>query len=187
MAINLKEKILNDLKPIIQNWDEKDIYAISFFVYDDEDNPSKPTLTVGYNTLSFYNQCVKDVEDEIEAKWNYAIWPQNEEYSLGFESETEAFIAQWVTEQNFNCMKKDKTLPNSCLDDTGLEITRAFVKELQEVVTELHESGFIANKFGQPIPILIHELEYYDEIVDQNIACNGKELVSEFVAFVEGF
>jgi hypothetical protein len=27
-----------------------DIYVVSFFVYDEEDDPRKPTVTVGFNT-----------------------------------------------------------------------------------------------------------------------------------------
>jgi hypothetical protein len=32
--------------------DAPDIYAISFFIYDEDDDPQKPTITIGYNTES---------------------------------------------------------------------------------------------------------------------------------------
>ena len=50
-----------------------------------------------------------------------------------------------------------------------------------EIVQEIHESGILTDKFGKEIPILIHELEYYEEIADQNIEANGDCLDEEFV------
>ena len=31
-------------------WTDEDIYAVSLFVYNENDNPCKPTMTLGYNT-----------------------------------------------------------------------------------------------------------------------------------------
>ena len=50
-------------------------------------------------------------------------------------------------------------------------------------IRELHESGFIQETFGREIPVLIHELEYYYEIGEQNIRANGIELVEDFARF----
>ena len=66
-------------------------------------------------------------------------------------------------------------------------VTNAFVKVLVDIVKELHQSGFIKEKFGKEIPVIIHELEYYEEIANQNIEANGYELVEEFVNFCNGF
>lgn len=38
-------------------------------------------------------------------------------------------------------------------------------------------------KYGKELPILIHELEYYQEIAEQNAEANGNQLVEEFVNF----
>ena len=62
-------------------------------------------------------------------------------------------------------------------------ITEAFLEVLIEVVKELHESGFIKEQFGKEIPVLIHELEYYEEIAEQNLKANPAETVEEFVKF----
>ena len=47
----------------------------------------------------------------------------------------------------------------------------------------IYASGLLKQKFGKEIPLLIHELEYYDEIARQNILANGEDLVSDFTAF----
>ena len=62
-------------------------------------------------------------------------------------------------------------------------ITEAFIQVLIEVVKELHESNFIKEQFGREIPVLIHELEFYEEIAMQNLKANPSEVVEEFVAF----
>ena len=79
---------------------------------------------------------------------------------------------------------QDMFSKNSYIDDEELErITKAFVNVLVEVVKELHDSGFVIKEFGKSIPILIHELEYYDTIAQQNLKANPAEIIDEFVNF----
>lgn len=42
--------------------DAPGIYAVSFFIYDEDDEPQQPALTVGYNTESQ----VKHVRDNVK-------------------------------------------------------------------------------------------------------------------------
>ena len=159
------------------NWAEKGIYAGSFFVYDDEDDPRRPTCTLGYNTEDCVKEEMEDC-DELEARWNYACWLQNEELIFG-EGEESALIQAWIKENRlFDCDTYND-------DDQGCKITEAFVNILVDVVRDLHESGFIKKIFGKEIPILIHELEYYDEIVEQNVRANGEKLCEGLRSFVE--
>ena len=76
--------------------------------------------------------------------------------------------------------------PDEEEDEAIHAITGAFVRILIQVVRELHASGFIREKFGMDMPVLIHELEYYDEILAQNILANGHLPVHEFVNFWNG-
>ena len=46
----MKEILKNLIISNINEWIDKDIYVISLYVYDDNDNPCKPTVTLGYNT-----------------------------------------------------------------------------------------------------------------------------------------
>lgn len=75
-----------------------------------------------------------------------------------------------------------------CFRRTGSKMELCFLTSergvmLIDIVRDIHASGLLQDKFGKEIPILIHELEYYDEIVEQNIRANGEELVREFAEF----
>lgn len=72
--------------------------------------------------------------------------------------------------------------PRSDVDD--LRITKSFVDLCVRTVQELHTSGLIEELFGRPIPVVVHELEYYDEIARQNIEANGPDLVSGLVEWI---
>ena len=186
----MKNILFDSIKNTISTWGEPDIYAISLFVYNDNDNPSKPTVTLRYNTEANVKSEIDDGEEEQEARWNYALWPQNEELVFGVD-ETENIVKQWVIDSGFTYYtdKEIKKLFKSEIDlddEPYTYVTTAFIAILIEIVRELHSSGFIKEQFGNDIPILIHELEYYDEIADQNIEANGSELVEEFVKFCKG-
>ncbi len=173
----LLEKMIIDS---VNDWTDEDIYAVSLFVYNDSDNPSKPTVTLGYNT----ERQVEDeangglASDEEEARWNYACWLQNEFFVFG-EGETAETVKNWLVSKGFPiyddfCEFDDET------EEEASEITKAFVAVLIDVVKDIHKQGVLTRKFGKELPILIHELEYYDEIAEQNIEANGEELVSDF-------
>ena len=166
----MKEYLSDMFKKIILSWNDFDIYVISLFVYDDNDNPLEPTVTLGYNTYSNLQKNIDFAWDESEAKWNYAYWLQNEEFVFG-SGKTKQIVQDWVSDN----------LETLTMDESG--ITNLFIKMLIDIVKELHSSGFIVKKFGKKIPIIIHELEYYDEIANQNIEANGYELVKDFVDF----
>lgn len=187
-GIMLKEKIKNKLieqfVPVIQSFDEEDIYVISFFVYDFEDNPCKPTVTLGYNTEEEVakNLCYFD---EQEVRWNYACWMQNQESIFGYDKNTKDLLREWVLENNLPYVEHYNPYDTTTELVHELEkITEGFVEILIEVVKEIHKSGVIKEKLGRNIPILIHELEYYDEIAKQNIEANGLELVKSFVNYI---
>lgn len=183
----MKEQLMRRMEQAIASWDKKDIYALSLFVYDDEENPCKPTVTLGYNTERQFQNSIPEADDEREARWNYAFWLQNEAFCFGI-GDTAGNVRQWIQENGFPFYEDEELLSG---DDDLLdaryaqaeEITKAFVGVLVELVQELHTSGILTRKFGREIPVLIHELEYYDEIAEQNIQANGMELVEDFVEF----
>ena len=163
------EILLTRIKEKISSWDQKDIYVISLFIYNEEDNPLKPTVTLGYNTEENYKDSIDLAWDEEEARWNYAFWLQNEELKFGV-YESELIVQNWIKENNFTIEDDEK-------------ITTAFVDVLISIVKELHKSGFIKEKFNKEIPLIIHELEYYEEIANQNIEANSYDLVKDFAKF----
>ena len=152
----------------ISEWQEDDIYAISLYVFCEEDDPRRPVAVLGYNTERQVQKSITKASDEQEARWNYAFWLQNEEMCLGL-GDTAENIREWITEQD--------------LWDSEDDIIEKFVNLLVAVVQDIHASGLLKDIFGREIPILIHELEYYEKIARQNMEANGETLDRDFVSF----
>lgn len=172
----MKEKIKELIKNSINTWEEQDIYALSLFLQDLDDNPLQPTVMFGFNTEKQFQKSLMQT-DELEARWNFAFWLQNSEFVFG-KGESAIDVTKWMDEHGFLALTDDE------VDE---EITRLFVEEIVELVQELHEEKLLTQKFGRELPIIIHELEYYDEIVEQNKKANGQCLPDEFVEFCMGF
>ena len=66
----------------------------------------------------------------------------------------------------------------------GNAITDEFVALVVAVVQSLHASGAIERAFGRPVPALIHDLEYREEVADVNRSANPPGLVAEFDTWV---
>lgn len=166
--MSMKEKIQQLIEQKISQWQEDDIYAISLYVFDEEDDPCQPVAVLGYNTERQVQKSTSEAYNEQEARWNYAFWLQNEEMCWG-QGDTAEDVKEWITEQD--------------LWDSEDEITPKFVELLVAIVQDIHASGLLKDKFGREIPILIHELEYYEQIAQQNIEANGEVLDRDFVSF----
>lgn len=188
---DLKSLISSRWNKVLTSLDEKklkDIYVWSFFVYDDEDDHRLPTVTFGYNLKSNLDE----EEGDEEEKWNYAYWPQNNLGGIGDSEDKEgrALIQSWIKELGLEYKFADEMegelseaelaeFDDDACYDKGAIITEKFIALLIEVVKETH------SKKLTDLPILIHELEYYDDIRDQNILANGKERVKEFSAWID--
>lgn len=186
----MKEQLKSMIISNIEKWTDTDIYAISLYVYDECDNPCQPTVTLGYNTERQFNESISRASDEEEARWNYAFWIMNHFLYFG-SGDTAEIVRNWINEIGMPYYADDDPAwRNNELFDEILEktegITKAFVDVLVCIVKEIHEQGILTQKFGKEIPIIIHELEYYEEIAEQNIEANGKELVEDFVKFCLG-
>lgn len=146
----------------INSIQENDIYAFSIFLQDIDDDPLQPVIVFGYNTERQFERSLNET-DELEARWNYAFWLQNSEFLFG-ENDTAWVVEQWMKLHDFIDLSDDE------IDEV---VTPTYVKEIIEVVRDIHDEGIIKDKFGRELPILIHELEYYDEIAKQNQEANG--------------
>lgn len=186
---DLKVYLENKLRDIISTWDEAGIYAISFFVYSNEayeyDGVSNvTTFSVSYNTES---DC--DGADELsEERWNYAFWQQDEIPIIEADDEDEGMrlLFNWYRENEIvNIGYEDF---DTCYDEEMRYIGKgpAGYYELLFVITEiakkLQESGFIKNKFGNSIPIIIHDLEYPWYIIEATKNANQQAEADVFLA-----
>ena len=177
----MKEILLNQIKEKIKEWDKSDIYAISLWVNNNDDNPCEPTVILGYNTEKHYKTQIKNAANREEARWNFAFWLQNEELIFGI-CATKEIVKKWILENGFKYYTSDDNMTYEEIEEAE-KITQLFVNVLIDIVKELHATGFIKDQFGRSVPVLIHELEYYEEIATQNIEANGIELVKEFNRF----
>jgi len=95
-------------------------------------------------------------------------------------------VKEWIIQKGYSYYTYDEIFENfeNINSDSYDGITADFVDVLIDVVKELYQSGFTLEKFGKKIPVIIHELEYYDKIADQNIKANSLEVIGmDFIAF----
>lgn len=121
-----------------------------------------------------------ETSDEGEARWNFAVWLQNDLFCFGGDDDTSEVVKKWVIDQGFR-YHEDFDFDD---DEDYEELTEAFIQVLIDIVHELHEEKVLTKKLGKELPILIHELEYYDKIAEQNIEANGEELVKDFTKWI---
>jgi hypothetical protein len=188
---NLKKYVFESIKAEILSWNNdviKDIYVISLYISNSEDDPRRPVITLGYNTMEQYDSALSEASDNEEAKWNYAYWLQNEELIIGDNwgenLEDGEKISQWIKENYLYYSDEEEDEDFDKALKLGDEITGRFVELCVEVVKELHEEGIIEQKFGKALPLIIHELEYYDLIAEQNKGANPEEVIKEFTDWI---
>lgn len=182
-----KSLIVNALEPTPSDV-ATDVYVVSLFVYDEEDDPRYPTVTVGFNTDAQVAATSNDAWDEDEARWNFAFWLQNELAVLG-ERERDPKGAElrelWVREAGLWYSDEDEDADFDAAMEKGEQITSRFVGLIVMITQQLHAEGTITRIFGRPIPVLVHELEYYDEIAEQNRLANPGGLADGLVRWIE--
>lgn len=158
-----------------------DIYGLSFFVSDIDDDPRFPLLQLGYNTLEHALACTPSASSAEEAKWNFAFWLQNEL----------KFIAEPGTQGRLlleDHLKASGLWYSDAEEDADFDqcmkiaerITAYFVDACVQIAQTLHATGVIEQTFSKPVPIIVHELEYYDEIAKQTRLANPPGLAHEF-------
>lgn len=165
--VDLQAYLENKLRSIISLWNEKDIYAISFFVYSNEAYEYKgysnvTTFSVSYNTLS---DC-GGADELSEERWNYAFWRQDETPVIAADESNEGIkiLFDWYRENgidNIGYVDSDNSYDNEMrYIGKGPVGYYELLMQIAAVARKLQESGFIKNKFGAPVPIIIHDLEY---------------------------
>lgn len=182
------------IKDAISNFDEnilKDIYAISFYKSNQDDDPRLPLLTIGYNTISQWTKCTPKLgqepkwpiaSDKDEAKWNFAFWLQNKILVIGEQDYNP--VSDWVKELPYYYTDKQEEEDFDKTYLLGEEIQKKFIGIIIEHAKKLHESGVIIGKFERQIPIIIHELKYNEIPVSWTKLANPKGLTSEFENWV---
>ena len=169
----------------IPNDKAKDIYALSFYFYAEDDDSRYPTIEVSYNTNQQYTNETENASSETEAKWNYAFWLQEEIEKIG--GEEDKLLAKWFKETPYYYSEEeneeaedDDELFDKLLE-RGEQFETEFVNEISILTQKLFDHNVIKEKFGKEIPILIHELEYYDKPIEWTKKANKPEIIEEFI------
>jgi hypothetical protein len=168
--------------------DTEDIYAISFLIDNEDDDPRQPTVTIGYNTETQALLMADKASDQAEARWNYAFWLQNHLAVIGDRTRDPAGAAarrQWITQLG---LWYDE--PNDAADwitavgPLAAQIEAHFNQACWQLARALHEGGVIERSIGRPVPVIVHELEYYEGIARRTEYANPPGLADEFTAWV---
>lgn len=176
---NLEHILYQKILSVMSTWDEEDIYAVSFFVYSNEvfsfrDYFNVPSFSVSYNTES---DC-GGAGPHSEERWNYAYWRQDETPIIEPDDDSPEMLLlfDWYREQGIEDIGyEDKNCPDGPvgypeLVDLAAKIARRF-----------QEEGFLKKKFGRPIPIIIHDLEYVDCTLKATEYANPNGEASDFL------
>lgn len=187
--IDLQGYLEKKLRGIISDWNEDDIYAVSFFVYANEayeyNGYSNVTeFSVSYNTE---NDC-GGADELSEKRWNYAFWRQNETPVIEAYDENEGIqlLFDWYEENGIDNIGYEDY--DACYDNEMIYIGKGpvgyyeLLSEITAVAKKLQDSGFIKNKFGRPIPIIIHDLEYAWYVIEATKKANPNGEADVFLA-----
>jgi len=161
------EKILYDkVKSVMVNWNEDGIYAISFFVYSNEVYEFKNYTNVSTWAVSFNTESDCEGAGPLdEERWNYAFWRHNETRIIDIDEPDECTEAlyEWYAEQGIENIGYEDV--DNMYDEKYNYIGKGPVGHYElvgiaaNVARKLQEEGFIAKRFKNPLPIIIHGLE----------------------------
>lgn len=185
--MDLAEMIFEEASTAIERLTELpgDIYALSFFVHDEDDDPRRPTVTVGYNTTDHWREVVATASSEAEAKWNFAFWPQNEIASFGRDgTPSQELVTAWLKDIGlyYTDEQADADFDATLALDKG--ITEQFVAACCSAARQLHSQGIVSRSISAEVPVIVHGLEYYDAVADQNEHCNPRGVADEFIRWI---
>lgn len=187
------EKILYDkVKSVMSDWDEEDIYAVSFFVYSNGSYEYKnftnvPTWAISYNAES---DC-HGAKPFSEERWNYAFWRQDETEIIDLDENNEctAALYKWYEEQGIENIGFEDT--KNMYDEEYNYIGKGPVGHYEllgiaaNVAKKLHEDGFIKSHFNRQIPIIVHGLEYAWFDIEATKRANPDGVADSFIKWAE--
>ena len=167
----------------------ENIYALSFWFYNEDDEFHFPTIILSYNTKTNFKTNIENASDENEAKWNFAYWLQNDLEQIG--GEDDQSLKKWFKNSKYYYSEKENELAEDDeelfdkLCAKGEKFNKEFIELVVKMSSELHKNGIIKKVFGKSIPIIIHELEYYDKPIDWTKKGNPTGIANEFIEWVE--
>lgn len=164
--VDIEELIYQDVKAKMANWNQKDIYAVSFFVHVNEEEEYEGysnlcDFSISYNTEA---DCAGAGEYD-EERWNYAFWRQNETPIIDIYEKNECMkqLMTWYEENQITDLGVEN---EDCYNSDGDYIGKGPVGEYElfsivsDVAARLQSEHFLSDKIGKKIPIIVHDIEY---------------------------
>jgi len=188
---DLKAYLYEKVKPIIEGWDEEGIYAISFFVYSNEENTYKQYKNISEFAISYNTE--KDCENASaysEERWNYAFWRQDETYIIDpnesddDSNESLEILFKWYEENGIENIGFEDY--ENVYDENMFYIGKGpigyyeLLTVVSEVARQLQTEGLISGKFGS-IPIIVHDLEYGWYVAEATAHANPNGEANDFL------
>lgn len=167
----------------------QDIYALSFWLTNEDDDYRYPTLILGYNTLTNFQAEKGEATDDLEYKWNFAYWLVDDMGKIG--GEDDKLLSNWFEQTPyFNSQEQEDLSEESDevfaeIVEKGEQFQAEFIQIVIEIAQQLFTEKVLEQKFGKNIPIIIHDLEYYAEPINWTSSANPPELIKEFLTFAK--
>lgn len=175
------------IKTVMNEWTEDDIYAVSFFVYsnlaynyDGYENVS--LFAVSYNTEDVCLGAGKYDEE----RWNYAFWMQNETMIIDPDDPDDTIKAlyDWYRENGITDIgfedDENEYDENDMYIGKGPKGHFELVNLAASVANRLQTEGYLLNRFGKPIPIIVHGLEYVWYDIEATKKANPNDEAKDF-------
>ena len=140
-----------------------DVYVVSLYVSDEEDDPRLPTVTVGFNTEAHVAETTDDASDADEARWNFAFWLQNELGILGGterDPEGAALREEWIRGLGLWYSDEEEDPDFDAAMETGEQITSRFVQLIVVITQQLHAD----EAFTRRVYIHTKDIPRFDDI-----------------------
>lgn len=181
--IDIQNELYQKVKLIMDEWQESDIYAISFFVssnsaYEYNGYTNLSCFAISFNTEADCNGAAQYDEE----RWNYAFWRQDEQAIIYHDEPNELteLLFEWYRENGITALGEEDE--ENDYDDDGNYVDKGPVGHYElltlvaEVAERLQREGYVAEKIGKPLPIIVHGLEYawYDIEATKKANPNGE-------------
>lgn len=151
--------------------DSPDIYALSFFVSDVDEDPRYSVLQLGYNTLTRVAECTPSAADAEEARWNFTFWFQNELALVGQpRTKGRELLEDGLKEKSLWYSDEEEDIASACPSRATSPHTLpmpAFGSPRRSKTTGSSAVCLPSD------PIVVHGLESYDEIALQTRVANS--------------
>ncbi len=188
----LREYLYEQIDKYLASIDDKDIYAVSVLVENNEDSVFNgisgfPSVRICYNAE---HNC-ENLSELSEERWNIAFWDICDEYAIiDYEENIDGarILYDWYIQNNIQNVGYEN--PESMYDEEMNYIGRGpngyweLYEELTLAIKEIRKTGRSKNIIKR-IPIIIHDYEYSWYVENFTLAANPDGQAENFLKFCE--